>query len=142
MLANLPYNQITGAILEAAIEVHRQLGPGLLESSYLPCLHYELSERQLRFDCQRAVPIVYKHLTLTTAYRIDLVVEEQIVVEVKAIDRLLTVHEAQLLTYLRMTNNPAGLLINFNVPRLMDGVKRVLNSKYIGPQPSSAVEPG
>jgi len=131
MLADVPYNKTTGSIIEAAIEVHRTLGPGLLESTYMTCLHYELSQQGLRFEPQRAVPIQYKHITLSAAYRIDLIVEDQIVVEIKAIDRLMTVHEAQLLTYLRMTNTPAGLLIDFNVPKLIDGVKRVINSKYV-----------
>jgi GxxExxY protein len=132
MLADAPFNDLTGSIIGAAIEVHRHLGPGLLESSYLPCLQYELSERGLQFDAQRAVPIVYKHITLASVYRLDLIVNDLIVVEVKSIDRLLSVHEAQLLTYLRLTNTPAGLLINFNVPRLLDGVKRVMNSRYSG----------
>jgi GxxExxY protein len=133
VLADLPYNKTTGSIIEAAIEVHRTLGPGLLESSYTTCLHYEMGQRALRFDCQRAVPIRYKDITLPGAYRIDLIVDDLIVVEIKAVDRLLTVHEAQMLTYLRMINSPAGLLINFNVPRLLDGLKRVINSKYVPP---------
>ena len=133
MLADVPYNKTTGSIIEAAIEVHRALGPGLLESTYMTCLHYELSQRGLRFDCQRAVPIYYKQITWSAAYRIDLIVEDLIVVEVKAVERLMTVHEAQVLTYLIMTNTPAGLLINFNVPKLLDGLKRVINSKYVAP---------
>jgi len=137
MLADVPFNRITGAIIESAIEVHRQLGPGLLESSYLPCLHYELSQRSVRFESQRSVPIVYKHIALAAAYRIDLIVEDEIVVEVKSVDRLLSVHEAQLLTYLRLMNAPAGLLINFNVPKLLDGLKRIFNSRYVTPAPPS-----
>ena len=133
MLADLPYNKTTGSIIEAAIEVHRALGPGLLESSYTTCLHYEFAQRGLRFDSQRAVPIRYKDITLPSAYRIDLIVEDQIVVEIKSVDRLIPVHEAQILTYLRMINSPAGLLINFNVPRLLDGLKRVINSRYSDP---------
>ncbi len=136
MLADVPYNKTTGAIIEAAIEVHRALGPGLLESSYMTCLHYELAHHGLRFDSQRAVPIRYKDITLPSAYRIDLIVEDQIVVEIKSVERLMPVHEAQLLTYLRMINSPAGLLLNFNVPRLLDGLKRVINSKYVGPDAS------
>ena len=132
MLVTAPYHDVTGAVIGAAIEVHRQLGPGLLESSYLTCLEFELSERGLRFDAQRAIPIVYKRITLQTAYRIDLIVEDLIVVEVKSVERLLSVHEAQLLTYLRLANSPAGLLINFNVPKLLDGLKRIINSRHIG----------
>ena len=140
MLADVPYNTITGSIIEAAIEVHRALGPGLLESSYVTCLHYELSRRGLRFDSQRAFPIRYKDITLPSAYRIDLIVEDLIVVEIKAVERLITVYDAQLLTYLRMTNSPAGLLINFNVPKLLDGLKRVINSHYV-PNPTRSDPP-
>ena len=131
MLIPASYNNITGAIIEAAIEVHRALGPGLLESSYLPCLHYELTERGLHFELQRAIPIAYKRLTLPAAYRVDLLVENQIVVETKCVERLLSVHDAQVLTYLRLTNCPAGLLINFNVGKLVDGVRRIINSRYV-----------
>jgi GxxExxY protein len=103
--------------------VHRTLGPGLLESIYAPCLHAELTARQLRFVTQRAVPIVYKEMSLESAYRIDLIVEEIVVVELKSVAALLPVHQAQLLTYLAIATCPASLLVNFNVPRLMDGVK-------------------
>jgi GxxExxY protein len=120
------FNDVTGAILAAAIEVHRTLGPGLLESVYMPCLQFELASRKLRFVAQRAVPIVYKGTPLGACYRIDLIVEDLVVVEVKSVDALAPVHQAQVLTYLRLTGCPAGLLINFNVPRLMDGVKRLL----------------
>jgi GxxExxY protein len=131
MLADLPYNNTTGSIIEAAIEAHRTLGPGLLESSYIPCLHYEIGQRGLRFDCQRAVSIRYKDIMLPAAYRVDLIVDDLIAVEIKSVERLMSVHEAQLLTYLRMINSPAGLLTNFNVARLLDGLKRVINSKYV-----------
>ena len=122
------FSDITGQILADAIEVHRTLGPGLLESIYTPCLQYELAARKLRFVAQRAVPIVYKGMPMEAGYRIDLVVED-VVVEVKSTAAVLPVHEAQLLTYLSLTGCPVGLLINFNVPRLMDGVKRRLNPK-------------
>jgi GxxExxY protein len=133
VLADVPYNHITSAIIESAIEVHRHLGPGLLESSYLECLHSELSRRGLGFERQRAVPIVYKTITLHSSYRIDLIVENEIVVEVKSVDRSLSVHDAQVLTYLRLINAPTRLLINFNVPRLLDGLKRIINSRYVSP---------
>lgn len=123
------FNDITGRVLSAAIEVHRTLGPGLLESIYMPCLQYELTARQLRFIAQRAVPIVYKEMPTDAGYRIDLIVEDVVVVEVKAAATLLPVHQAQLLTYMMLTSCPVGLLINFNVARLMDGVKRLLNPK-------------
>jgi GxxExxY protein len=124
MLIEAPFNTITGAILSAAIEVHRTLGPGLLESTYAPCLLFELSARKLRFVSQRAIPIVYKGMQLDTSYRVDLIVEDVVVVEIKA--ALSPVHQAQVLTYMKLTDCPAGLLVNFNVPRLMDGVKRLV----------------
>jgi GxxExxY protein len=123
------FDDITGVILAGAIEVHRTLGPGLLESIYLPCLHFELASRNLRFVTQRRIPVVYKGAPLDTCYFIDLIVEDLVVVEAKSVAALLPVHQAQTLTYLRLTGCPVGLLINFNVPRLMDGVKRLLNPK-------------
>jgi GxxExxY protein len=129
MLTDASFNQSTSDIIGAAIEVHRALGPGLLESTYTPCIEFELGVRKLRFVTGRGVPIVYKGIALNTAYRIDLMVEDQVVVELKSVERLLPVHHAQLLTYLRLTGCPAGLLINFNVPQLIDGVKRVLNTR-------------
>jgi GxxExxY protein len=121
------FNDVTHEILGAAIEVHRTLGPGLLESTYIPCLQFELRARNVKFVSQRTIPIVYKGMALETSYRIDLIVEDLVVVEVKSVASLLPVFEAQLLTYLHLTHCPAGLLINFNVPRLMDGVKRKIN---------------
>ena len=123
------FEDVTGRILAGAIEVHRTLGPGLLESIYTPCFHYELTARQLRFVAQRAVPIVYKGMPVQAGYRIDLIVEDVVVVEVKSAAALLPVHQAQLLTYMQLTDCPVGLLINFNVPRLMDGVKRLINPR-------------
>ena len=129
MLDDTAVTEITGRIIGAAVEVHRVLGPGLLESTYLPCLEFELSACALRFATQRPVPILYKMLTLNQQYRVDLIVEDQVVVELKAVDHLLPVHQAQLLTYLRVTHCPAGLLINFNVDKLTNGVKRVVNMR-------------
>jgi GxxExxY protein len=126
MLIDAPFNAVTGEILSAAIEVHRTLGPGLLESTYTPCLQFELHARKLRFVTQRVIPIVYKGMSLGTTYRVDLIVEDTVVVETKSVAALLKVHEAQVLTYMKLTDCPAGLLINFNVPRLMDGVKRLV----------------
>jgi GxxExxY protein len=120
------FNHITHPTLASAIEVHRTLGAGLLESMYLPCLQYELRARNLRFVTQKAVPVVYKGMPLDAIYRVDLIVEEQVVVEVKAVATLLPVHQSQTLTYMRLANCPLGLLINFNVPTLMDGVKRLI----------------
>jgi GxxExxY protein len=121
------FNDLTERILGAAIEVHRHLGPGLLESIYQTCLERELASRELRFVVQQAAPIVYKGANLGACYRIDLIVEDLVVVEVKSVAALDAVHRAQMLTYMRLAECPVGLLINFNVPRLMDGVKRLIN---------------
>jgi GxxExxY protein len=120
-------NEITEAIIGAAIEVHRHLGPGLLESVYEECLCYELSQRELRFQRQLAAPVLYKGIKLDCGYRIDLLVENAVVVEIKSMEALLPVHGAQLLTYLKICNKRVGLLINFNVPVLIKGLKRVAN---------------
>jgi GxxExxY protein len=120
-------NTLTGLILAAAIEVHRILGPGLLESIYIECLEHELRARGLSFVRQLTVPITYKGTRLRSSYRIDLIVEDKVVVEVKSVEVLAPVCKAQLLTYMRLSGKPVGLLINFNVPRLMDGVKRLIN---------------
>jgi GxxExxY protein len=121
-------NHVTGNILGGAIEVHRVLGPGLLESPYIPCLEYELAERGLSYVAYQPITLTYKTIRLEAVYKVDLVVEDLVVVEVKCVASLAPVHKAQLLTYMRLMNKPAGLLINFNVARLMDGVKRVLNT--------------
>ena len=129
MLVDTPFNVITSQIIGAAIEVHRVVGPGLLESTYMPCLQYELAARKLRFVTERAVPIRYKGVELDTKYRIDLLVEDSVIVEVKSIDCLLPVHQAQVLTYMRLTGCPAGLVLNFNVSKLIDGVKRLIDTR-------------
>ncbi len=123
------FNTITHEILGAAIEVHRALGPGLLEGAYLRCLTWELSSRKHRFVTQRQIPLVYKGRTVDVRYRVDLIVEDLVVVEVKAVTAMLPVYQAQTLTYMRLAKCPAGLLINFNVPKLMDGVKRLVNPR-------------
>jgi len=111
-LADAAFNVVTHEIISAGIEVHRTLGPGLLESAYIPCLQYELALRKLRFVTERPVPIVYKGITLDARYRIDLIVEDTVVVEVKSVEQLLPVHQSQVVTYLRLTGCPAGLLIS------------------------------
>ncbi len=117
-------NEITEAVIGAAIEVHRALGPGLLESAYVRCLCRELDLRGVSFRRELTLPVEYKGLLVDAGYRVDLLVEDTVVVEAKAADGLLPVHEAQLLTYLRLGSWPVGLLINFNVPVLKDGIKR------------------
>jgi len=131
VLIDASFNAITGEILAAAIEVHRTLGPGLLESIYSQCLQFELAERKLRYAAQRRIPILYKRLVLDSSYRVDLIVEDCVVVEVKSMAAIFAVHQAQLLTYMKLTGCPAGLLINFNVARLMDGVKRLVNPRVL-----------
>jgi GxxExxY protein len=117
----------TSPIIGAAIEVHRLLGPGLFESAYEECLCHELYLRGLSFERQVALPVSFKGLQLDCGYKIDLIVERQVVVELKAVERVLPVHEAQLLTYLKLSGKQVGLLINFNVPLLTRGiVRRVL----------------
>ncbi|MDA8189510.1 MAG: GxxExxY protein [Dehalococcoidales bacterium] len=119
--------EITEAILGAAIEVHRALGPGLLESTYEECLCHELALRGLTFKRQIDLPVDYKGIRLDCGYRLDVVVEDAVIVELKSVEKLVPVHEAQLLTYLRLSGKKVGLLINFNVAVLKDGiVRRVL----------------
>lgn len=117
-------NKITEAIIGAAIEVHRVLGPGLLESAYEECLCRELALQRVPFERQRPLPVEYKGLLLDCGYRLDLLVSGVVVVEIKAVEDLLPIHEAQLLTYLRLGGWKAGLLINFNVPVLKRGIRR------------------
>src|SRR5262249_38971231 len=117
----------TEQIIRAAIEVHRAIGPGLLESIYEECLCHELGLRGLKFKRQMMVPIAYKGINLNCGHRLDLLVEDTVAVELKAIERILPVHEAQLLTYLRMLQKPVGFIFNFNVPVMRNGiVRRVL----------------
>lgn len=117
-------NKITEQIIGAAIEVHRALGPGLLESAYEECLCRELALREVPFERQRPLPVAYKGVQLDCGYRLDLLVAEAVVVEIKAVQAIEPIHEAQLLTYLRLGGWKLGLLINFNVPILKDGVRR------------------
>ena len=126
-------NEIADKVIGAAIEVHRNLGPGLLESAYDECLCYELSHSGIRFVRQVHLPINYKGLRLDCAYRLDIVVEDALIVELKAVDELLPIHKAHLLSYLRAAQKHVGLLINFNVPVLKTGIKRVVND-YSGPE--------
>ncbi len=121
------HGELSGKVIGAAIEVHRAMGPGLLESIYEECLACELALRGVSYQRQFAVPLVYRGRQLGSGLRIDFLVEGQIVVELKAIEGILPVHEAQLLTYLRLTQRKLGLLINFNVPTLKDGIKRMAN---------------
>jgi GxxExxY protein len=116
------------AILDSSFKVHSALGPGMLESSYEACLMYELNKLGLKVLSQEKLPIIYDGMRLEAGYRIDLFVEDEIIVEIKTVERLLPVHTAQLLSYLKLSEKKLGFLINFNVPRLMDGIKRVVNN--------------
>ena len=120
-------NEISSKIIGAAIEVHKQLGPGLLESTYETCLAYELKQMGLDVKQQQALPLVYKEVKLDAGYRIDLLVENKVIVEIKSVDALADIHTAQLLTYLKLKDLKLGLLINFNSVRVVDGLKRILN---------------
>lgn len=123
----MDYNDLSGRIIGAAIEVHRELGPGLLEGVYEEALSFELSQQGIRFQRQERVPILYKGVRLATDLRLDLIVEEAIIVEGKAKEIITGLDRAQLLTYLRLKNLHLGLLINFNVPVLKEGIHRVVN---------------
>ncbi len=122
-------NQITEIIIGCAIKVHRKLGPGLLESAYQECLMFELVKAQLNVIKEKPQPLIYEEVHLNCGYRIDLFVENTIVIEVKAVESLNDVHLAQILTYLKLTNCRYGLLLNFNVAKMTDGIKRIYN-KY------------
>lgn len=118
--------ELTEQIIGAAIEVHRHLGPGLLESAYEECLCYEFHLRGLKFERQRPLPLEYKGIKLDCGYRMDIVVEEKVILELKVVDAIAPIHEAQLLTYLRLSGVKIGLIINFNVAVLKDGIKRLV----------------
>jgi GxxExxY protein len=120
-------NKLSSDIIGAAIEVHKNLGPGLLESVYEQCLCYELNARNLSFEAQRPLPVVYKGKKLDCGFRLDIIVESVIIVELKTCEKLEPIHTAQLLTYLKLSNLNLGLLLNFNVPAMKDGIMRVVN---------------
>ena len=129
VLDKVEINILSGKILDAAIEVHRTLGPGLLESVYEECLYYELRTKEINVERQCPISIVYKGQKLNKEFIIDLFAENEIIIELKTVDKLLPIHEAQLLTYLKLAGKKLGLLINFNDTLLKDGYKRLLNGK-------------
>lgn len=120
-------NDITGEIVSAGMKVHTALGPGLFESTYQLCMRHELQVRGLRVEHEHALPIVYGDLRIDSGYRVDLLVEDVVIVELKSVAKLLPLHQAQLLAYLKLSRRPVGLLINFNVPHLRHGIKRMAN---------------
>ena len=121
-------NKLSSKIIGAAIEVHKTLGPGLLESAYEECLSHELKLGGVSFERQKSIPISYKGKTLDCGYRLDIVVEGTIILELKSCEKIEPIHKAQVLTYLKLTNLNLGLLLNFNVPYMRDGILRVVNN--------------
>ena len=120
-------DEISKIVFEAALKVHKVLGPGLLESAYEECLFYELKKSNLKVEKQKQLPLVYEEVRLEVGYRIDIIIEDKFIVEIKSVEALNDVHLAQILTYLRLTNCKLGLLINFNVKLLKNGVRRIIN---------------
>ena len=120
-------NEIATLVFESALKVHRNLGPGLLESAYEACMFYELQKYNLKVEKQKVLPLIYEKVKLDAGYRIDLMIEDKFIVEIKSVEALNDIHLAQILTYLRLTNCKLGLLINFNVKLLKNGVRRIIN---------------
>lgn len=131
-------DQITGSIVDAAMKVHTALGSGLLESVYEKCLKHELVKRGLRVESQIWVPVLYDGLEIEGGYKIDLLVEGQVIVELKVVEQLLEVHKAQLLSYLKLSHKQVGLLINFNVVHLRNGIRRLVNQYQPSASPASS----
>jgi GxxExxY protein len=120
-------NQLSGAVVDSAMRVHSALGPGLLESAYKACLAYELKSRGIAVSAEVAVPVRYRGVELDVGYRLDLLVDDRIIVEAKAVNRIQPIHQAQLLSHLRLLDKRLGLLINFHVPHLKEGITRLVN---------------
>ena len=124
---NHPTTKITETVIGAAIEVHRELGPGLLESAYQACLEYELGQRHVKFSRQVPLPVTYRNVKVHCGYRLDFLVEDRVIVEVKSVEQLAPIHAAQLITYLKLMRCPVGLLLNFNVTAMHRGIRRLEN---------------
>jgi GxxExxY protein len=122
-------NQLSKIVFDLGMKVHKSLGPGLLESSYEECLYYELCKTDLKVEQQKLLPVIYEGLRMETSYRIDLMIEDKLILELKAVENLTDLHLAQLLTYLRLSNSKLGMIMNFNVPLFKNGVKRVINGQ-------------
>lgn len=120
-------NELSKLVFDCALKIHRVLGPGLLESAYEECLYYELKKQGLRVEKQKPLPLIYEDVKLEIGYRVDIMVENKLIVEIKSVEALNDVHLAQVLTYLRLSNCKLGLLINFNVTLIKNGIKRVIN---------------
>jgi GxxExxY protein len=119
-------DELSNVIIGAAIDVHRHLRPGLLETAYQQCLARELSLRNIAFETEKAIPVKYKGVNLDCGYRLDFMVEDKVILELKAVEKLLPIHDAQMLTYLKLTGSKLGILLNFNAPVMRDGIKRVV----------------
>ena len=126
----MEYSELTEKIIAAAMKVHSAIGPGVLESVYKTCVAHELKKSGITVSSEVALPVVYDGLRLDSGFRIDLLVEDLVVAELKCVDTLLPIHKAQLLTYLRLSNKPIGLLLNFKVVHMRDGIQRILNNKH------------
>ena len=126
----MEFEEITGQVIAAALKVHSAIGPGVLESVYKTCMQHELLKNGLRVQAEVTLPVLYDGLRMDSGFKIDLLVENLLIVELKCVESILPIHKAQLLTYLRLANKPIGLLLNFNVVHLRDGLKRILNNKY------------
>jgi len=126
MVLDIEQDPVSTKVIGLAIEVHKHLGPGLLESTYEECLAFELRQHGIKFERQVPLPVLYKGIQLDCAYRMDLVVERYLIIEIKTVEQLLPIHQAQLLTYLKLSNLRFGLLLNFNVALLRDGIKRMV----------------
>jgi GxxExxY protein len=124
--ASRPHDALTTKIKGAAITVHRALGPGLLESSYEACLIYELKQMSLKVEWQKAIPLVYREVKLDCGYRLDLLVDEKVIVEIKSVSELAKIHDAQMITYLKLSGCQVGLLMNFNVKIMKQGIRRII----------------
>ncbi len=127
-MSALTENEISKIIFDSALKVHKNLGPGLLESAYEECLFYELKKTGVRVEKQKALPLIYEDVKLEIGYRLDLLVENKVVIEIKSVEALNDVHLAQVLTYLKLSNCKLGMLINFNVPLIKNGIRRVVNN--------------
>jgi len=120
----IKFDDLSNKVIGLALDVHRELGPGLLESTYQQCLAYELSKANIKFEIEKEIPVKYKDVKLDCGYRIDLLVENKLILELKSVEKLLPIHEAQILTYMKLAKIKTGLLINFNVQMLKNGIKR------------------
>ena len=127
-MINMTENELSRIVFDAALKVHQNLGPGLLESAYEECLFYELNTTGLKVEKQKALPLIYEEIKLDIGYRLDIILEDKLIIEIKSVESLNDVHFAQLLTYLKLTNCKLGMLINFNVKLVKDGIKRIANN--------------